>query len=422
MYGYHYAARIHWNGNDTGNWFYIKNDNNGYKNIDKTWSADYDITLWGYTDAGTVSLHYICCGTGDGTYGHGCNVGWADEEVASASIGRAYTPSSIWLNPNDYTKISKVNEGSWSVHYSYNAGSVSNCPISLAIHDYDRTSWGVRWEPVLRYVNGSSDGVWDSYTLGTDRGFSDGQRYRITLVSNGGEALSPNSWDPRQGLVIYTYRIPTLNNSITASRTSQNANQDNKFTISGTNNRAWSSYENEFVTRYRVKRGSASYTGWTSIGNVTSWSRNASEVRSLAPKAYDGQNIILQMERWSTVVNTSNTIYESSNKPTVTFVVYYRPRIAIVGNDVSYKDSNNNNIPKSKIIAKSKLTDITVTWTYDTNQALAGYTQGYRIRLYNKAGTVVKTYYTSNKSYTIPANDIPSNGLLTYIDVTPYLC
>lgn len=338
-----------------------------------------------------------------------------------------YTPSSIWLNPNDYTKIAKIQSSSstgsgrqWGIHYSYNAGSNSNVPISLAIHDYDATQWGVRWEPVVRTVNGSSDGVWDYYNLGTDKGFTDGNRYRITLVSKGGEALSPSSWDPRQGLVIYTYRIPTLNNSITATRTSQNANQDNKFTISGTNNRAWSAYENDFVTRYRIKRGSADYTGWTSLGNITSWSRTAAEMRSLVPKANDGQNIILQMERWSTIVNTGTTIYESTNKPTVTFTVYYRPRIGIVNNDVSYKDTANNNIPKSKVIPKSKLTDITVSWTYDTTRDQAGYTQGYRVRLYNNVGTVVKTYYTTSKSYKIPNGDIPSNGLLTYIDVTPY--
>lgn len=103
-----------------------------------------------------------------------------------------YTPSSIWLNPDDYTKIAKVQSTSatgsgkqWGVHYSYNSGSNTNCPITLAIHDYNATQWGVRWEPELRKVTGSSSGVWDYYDLGTDKGFSDGQRYRITLVSKG---------------------------------------------------------------------------------------------------------------------------------------------------------------------------------------------------------------------------------------------
>ena len=393
MYGYHFAARIHWNGVNTGNWFYIKDDNTGYKNIDKTWTVSYSYTLENCPEAGTVSLHYICCGTGDGTYGNPCNVGYVDVEVASVSVDKAYTASSIWLNPNDYTKIAKVQDSSttgsgkqWGVHYSYNAGSNTDCPISLAIQDYNNTSWSVRWEPILRYVNGSSDGVWDYYNLGTDKGFTDGNRYRITLVSKGGEALSPNSWDPRQGLTIYTYKIPTINDSITISRTSQNANQDNKFTISGTNDRAWSDYEQPFQTRYRIKRGSADYTGWTNVGNITSWSRSD----------------------------------ESSNKPTQDFVVYYRPRVGIGSSDVSYKDTSNNNIPKGKIIAKHKLTDITVTWNYDTNRDVAGYTQGYRVRLYNNANTVVKTYYTTSKSYKIPANDIPSNGLMTYVDITPY--
>ena len=107
-----------------------------------------------------------------------------------------YTASSIWLNPNDYTKIAKIQNTSatgsgkqWGIHYSYNSGSNSNCPISLAIHDYNATFWGVRWEPVLRYVTGSSSGVWDYFNLGTDKGFSDGSRYRMTLVSKGRRSL-----------------------------------------------------------------------------------------------------------------------------------------------------------------------------------------------------------------------------------------
>ena len=143
-------------------------------------------------------------------------------------------------------------------------------------------------------------------------------------------------------------------------------------------------------------------------------------MRSLVPKANDGQDIIIQMERWSTIKDTSTTIYESSNKPTITFKIYYRPRVGIGNSAVSYKDTSNNNIPKSKVIKKESLTDITVSWTYDTTIANAGYTQGYRVRLYNNAGSVVKTYYTTSKSYKIPKADIPSNGLLNYVDITPY--
>lgn len=342
---------------------------------------------------------------------------WANHGLYFDAINMSnpYTASSIWLNPDDYTKISKINSGSWSVHYSYNSGSNSNMPISLAIHDYSATSWGVRWEPILRYVTGSSDGVWDSYTLNTDKGFGDGSRYRITLVSNGGEALSPPSWDPRQGLTIYTYRIPVIDNSISINRSEQNANQDNKFSIFGVNNRAWSDFESEFQTWYKVKKGDDGWSGWNNLGNVSSLSKNASEMRSFVPKGYDGKTIQIQFERYS-----PSAPYESSNKPSGSFKVYYRPQIAITGSNASYKNSSGTAIAKSQIIAEDKLTDITVTWTYDTDQAKAGYTQGYRIRLYKNDGTIVKTYYTTSKNYPIPKNDIPKDGLLTYLDITPY--
>lgn len=411
-YGYHFAARIHWNGDDTGNWFYIKDNNKSYSGQNVTWDADYSYTLENYKDAGTVSLHYICCGTGDGTYGNACNVGYKDVKVAEVSVESAYTPS--WISLQDWGRISNIESGSWFVKYKYDTGSVSNCPISLAIHDYNATSWGVRWEPVLAYLTGSGERT-DTYTLKSAQGFTDGNRYRITLVSNGGEDLSPLSWNPQDGKVIYTYRIPTLNNSVTITRTSQNANQDNKFTISGTNDRAWSDYEQPFQTHYRIKRGNDNWSGWTNIGNISTWSRSAAEMRSLVSKSCDGQTISIQFKRYS-----PSSLLESVNQPKGNFIVYYRPRVGIGANDVTYKDSGNNNIPKGKIIAKHKLTDITVSWSYDTNRDVAGYTQGYRVRLYNNANTVVKTYYTTSKSYKIPANDIPSNGLMTYVDITPY--
>lgn len=415
IYGYHYAAEIRWNGNVV-DWFYIKDNNTGYKGIDKTWSKSFDITLNNYTSSGTVSLVYVCCGTGNGTYGNRCDVGYSYITVYSASVGNAYTASSIWLNPNDYTKIGRVGSSSWSVHYSYDAGSNSNVPISLAIHDYGATSWGVRWEPVLRHINGSSDGVWDSYTLGSNRGFANGSRYRITLVSKGGEALSPSSWNPQDGLVIYTYQEPTISTSLSVSRTSQHANQNNKFTISGTNNRAWSSYENEFQTHYRIKKGSDNYTSWINLGNITSWSRTAAEMRSLIPKTYDGLTNTIQFKRYSPTPN-----WYSSNTASNSFIVYYRPQIAITSSNATYKtdSSSGSNITKGQVLNSNSLSQVYVSWIYDTDQAKAGYTQGYRIRLYNKNKTIVKTYYTSSKYISIPKADIPKMQK-TYIDITPY--
>ncbi len=75
-----------------------------------------------------------------------------------------YTPSSIWLNPDDYTKIGRIqsssttshSSGQFGVHYSYNAGTNNNIAITLGIHDYNSTTWGVRWEPVLRYISDSN--------------------------------------------------------------------------------------------------------------------------------------------------------------------------------------------------------------------------------------------------------------------------
>ena len=74
---------------------------------------------------------------------------------------------------------------------------------------------------------------------------------------------------------------------------------------------------------------------------------------------------------------------------------------------------------KRAILNSSSLSQVYVSWTYDTDQAKAGYTQGYRIRLYDKNNSLVKTYYTSSKYISIPKADIPRMQK-TYIDITPY--
>ena len=204
--------------------------------------------------------------------------------------------------------------------------------------------------------------MWDSYTLGTDRGFTNGNRYRITLVSNGGEALSPSSENPQEGLIIYTYQEPQINTSLTISRSSQHANQDNKFTISGTNNRAWSSYENEFQTHYRIKKGSDSYTSWINLGNITSLSRTAAEMRSLIPKAYDGLTNTIQFKRYSPTPS-----WYSSNTASADFIVYYRPRIAITSSNVAYKtnSSSGSNITKGQILNSNSIISSSLYGAYN---------------------------------------------------------
>lgn len=399
---------------------------NGYIVIGGQRTGDFQVTsgsYYGSTDfSGSVNtgsgnkgieIHITCGQTG------GCTRGYPDVVVGSTTVyvPDPYTPSSIWLNPNDYTKIGRVDNSNWSVHYSYNAGSNSDVAITLAIHDYDRTSWGVRWEPVLRRVNGSSDGVWDSVRLSANQGFTNGNRYRITLVSKGGEALSPASWNPQDGLVIYTYTEPWIGGA-SCDRSSLNANQDNTFRVTNINNRSWSSYENDFQTGYKIKRGNNDWSSdYAYVGNISSWYTNASTIRSLVPKNYDGNEITMRFRRYSPSAGwLSNNYYD------VKFYVYYRPRIQITSSNVFYRlnNSSGKSLGKGDTIANNdSVSGIYVSWNYDTNNAQAGYVQGYRIRLYNKNNTVVKTYYTDSKNYTIPKSDIPKMQD-NYIDITPY--
>mgnify|MGYP003374283535 FL=1 len=347
----------------------------------------------------------------------GAHTNWVPIGGVNINVPNPYTPSSIWLNPNDYTRIGRVDVSNWSFHYSYNAGSNPSVPITLAIHDYNATSWGVKWEPLLRNASGYSDGVWDSVVLRSAQGIKNANRYRVTLVSKGGEALSPNSWNPQEGYVIYTYQEPTIGQTVNILLSRQNANTSNTFSINSYNNRQWTSYENDFETRYRIKKGNSEFTSWINIGNISTWNNTAAQIRQLVPKQYDDQNIILEMKRYSPSAD-----WWSNNTATGNFKVIYRPQIGVLGKNVYIRRNSNagSSISKGQVVINdSNLSGINVAWAYDDLSADAGFTQGYRIRLYNAKNQVVKTYYTRNQDYTIPKADIPRIQL-TKLDITPY--
>ena len=328
--------------------------------------------------------------------------------------------------------------GSFNTSELYSRPSYSIVSISPQIGIYNSQTFtttykvsggsnNLRWKK-FRLINSNSTAVLAEQNLNTNKSDSN-QTTTFVLSSLYANASSAQHYRgdiqfyddhatyETGDLDFYTYTLPIMDNSITTSRSTQNATQDNKFVISGINNRTFTSLENEFQTRYRYKIGSGSYNNWDSLGNITTWNPNATTIRSLVPysSTNDGATITLQMQRYS-----PSSGQASSNQPTTTFVVYYRPRNGISNSSFRINNASGAAVTGNSIVINdSTLTGIYVSWTYDTTVANAGYTEGYRIRLYNSAGTVVKTYYTTNKYYTIPKADIPKCQI-TQIDITPY--
>lgn len=417
-YGFHYAAAIYWKGKEHSYWA-IKNNNNS--GTGKTYTKTFDVSI-NDNSAGTLQLLYLCCGAGNGNgqieNRNTCDASPATPnfEVYSINVTSGYTPPSIWLNPNDNTKIGRVGVTNYNVHYSLTKGSDNIVNSLVSIHNPNNTGWN----PIMEVDFGrksSSDGYWDSFVLPSDK-FNNGSSYKIKMIVYDGTTyvLSPDGWQGNTGVYIYTYQKPSLSTSLSYTA-NQNATKANSFTISGTNNRAWSSYENDFQTRYRIKRGSADYTGWTNLGNITTWSRTDAQMRELVPKSYDNQNCTIQFRRYS-----SSADWWSDNIAEGTIKVSYRPQVGVTTGNTAYTKNTNSgsSISKGKHLNNDDtLTHIYVYWSYDTNAYQAGYTQGYRIRLYNANNQIVKTYYTTNKYYQIPKADIPKIQN-TYIDITPY--
>lgn len=358
--------------------------------------GDYDIDLY-YTQIDTL-------------------VTWSGRGLHFGSFNTKDPYDAPSFKVNSYTEIGRVGETNYNVNYTINKGSDNIQALNICLLPYHGSGWNPKWE---KQLSRNSSGTFnDNYQLTSGNGFTSGNRYSMKMYLYDGttEILRPGSgFKTSDAATIYTYQEPKINTSITIANNPQNANMSNTFTLSGINNRKWTSFEAEFQTHYRIKKGSAAYTSWANLGNVSSWTRSASQMRSLIPKTYDTDPIIIQFRRYN-----STASWYSDNTAQGTFYVYYRPRVGI--GSASYRKNNSSGSTisaNSWVIDDSSLSSIYVSWSYNTSIANAGYTQGYRIRLYNSSGNVVKTYYTANKYYNIPKADIPRLQQ-TYIDITPY--
>lgn len=352
----------------------------------------------------TITLVAICRDVYDGLMA--CGAGLTSGVVIASLTVETEDP----YTAPDYdiisaTEIVKVDRDSVTVNYKIDGGTNN-----------------------LDWVNASVDGVKDfsagtskgnslstSFSPTTSDGFEHGKSYKVRIKFNDGHDTYETGYK-----TFYTYQEPKLS-GVSASPTSINAtNQTITFTQSGLNDRAWSSYEDKFYTLAHCSQGSTDIgNGWTQVGTAgtsSTFTLSGSTLRGFVPKAYDNQTITMHVKR-----RNDSADWDSAEK-TCTFTVHYRPTKGVTCGNISYRKNNSSGTGVSKdalVVNDSALTGIYISWVFDLTTADAGYTQGYRIRLYNEAGTVVKTYYTTSKSYTIPKADIPKMQH-TKIDITPY--
>lgn len=297
---------------------------------------------------------------------------------------------------------------------TWNAGKYSD--VSSAVKNtriYESSSF---------FTGGSSTSVNRTDTINLNNTAQVGKKYKLAI------RFSDNSyeWISSADKIIYVYQQPTLSTTVTGYSSPASANKNISFTLSGMNNRAFSdaNLEQIFKTQYRVNsNGGSTYGSWTDLDTATlsstskTYTFNATTLRTLFPYATsDGKSCKIQFRRYS-----PSSGLESSYA-TATFTLYYKPRQGVTS--VSYKKNNNSGTSISAgqiVINDSSLTGIYVSWaSYDTTTVNAGITSGYRLRVYDKNGTLVKTYTDiTNKYYTVPKADIPKLQN-TQIDVTPY--
>lgn len=347
----------------------------------------------------TITVHYLCGQPG------GCTKGYPDQTVITEGVyvPDPYTPPGydIW----SATQIVKVDRDKVDVNYKIDGGTNG---LDWVIARVD----GVK---DFGFGTGKGNSLWGSFYPKWSEGFRHGSSYNVRI------RFSDNHAEYQTGhKTFYTYQEPKLT-GVSVSPSSANAqNQSITFTQSGINDRAWSTLEQKFYTLAHCTAGGSNVgNGWTQVGTVgnnASFTLNGASLRGFVPKAYDNQTVTMHVKRRNSSAN-----WESAEQ-TCTFKVIYRPQKGVTCANTSYKKNNSFGAAVGKgalVINDNTTTGIHISWNYDTTTSDAGYTQGYRIRLYNTSKVVVKTYYTSSKNYTIPKADIPKMQN-TYIDITPY--
>ena len=185
------------------------------------------------------------------------------------------------------------------------------------------------------------------------------------------------------------------------------------------------SYADEYTNSYGVRsKPSILVTYGQYLWNIN----NYNTAKSVAdPNKFDGKTILLRFYQTGHRLSGEQT-YVSANSYYYYLKIYYRPRIGIVAPDVTYRrtDQYGENIGTPTVDGKpffilndEKLQTISISWNYNKDVPKAGYTQGYRVRLYGRDKKVVNTYYTTNNNLIINKDDVPMM-CETYIDITPY--
>lgn len=339
----------------------------------------------GWLDVGAgdhnVSLHYCCGQTG------GCSQGFGDVTVYSENVhvNDPYSPPSydIW----SATQIVKVDRDKVDVNYKIDGGTNG---LDWVIARVD----GVK---DFGFGTGKGNSLWGSFYPKWSEGFRHGSSYNVRI------RFSDNHAEYQTGhKTFYTYQKPKIS-GVSADKTKVNANnQTITFTMSGLNDRVWTTYEESFYARAYCSSGSnVTGNGWTTVGTAgtsSTFSMTGSTLREFVNKSYDGQEITIH------VIRRNNSADWNSAEKTTTFKVYYRPKKGVTCPNISYRKnstSSGTGISKGALVYNDNtLTGIAISWVYDNTTADAGYTQGYRVRLYNANNSVVATYYTTSKSIT----------------------
>ena len=264
----------------------------------------------------------------EGTYAkptgpNNCSHGYATYVWRSNVSVPVYNPYTKYsLNINSVTTIGKVDRDTFIVRYTLNGGSqnISNCELRVY-------KGNTKLQSISISGNKSSNIQSATFSPSTPT-YNHGDNYSVSVYASDGKTkIETNK------LTFYTYQEPKLTSVSVQNSSPQNANTPNKFTLNGTNNRKWTNYEQEFQTHYRIRRQDGTYTSWTNLGNINSWSRNESQMRSLIPKQYDGQTNTIEFRRY----NVSGNWYSATKS--VNMVLYYRPRVGITSRkcNISHK-------------------------------------------------------------------------------------
>jgi len=349
-----------------------------------------------------------------------CDQGHSREVIGSLSLSSLYQKPTISISSN--TSISNYDSNRSITVAANTSGDANPTTVKVTINNHEHTT---------SIGNNGGDYIFKP----SDSGVAHASSYRVKARRT--HDYDSSLYADSNELTLYTYKLPDITSfSVDPSTISGDAKNNPQIKWS-TNNRKWSSLENQFKTYYSVNNGSS----WKDLGKHDPTNNDAGNTAQTLTITKSFLNGILSVAQRSTDSATFNLKLRRKNESSgktkdtsnIAVKVNYKPTKTIGENNILYYDCNSDNktpdTSKQLFAGREYFIDehpyVYVQWTYPSDID-GGVIDGYIFKVYTDSTcSTVKTTKTLNTTDLTTGQALNirtelNRGTINWIGIQPF--